>query len=290
MRSFSAFVLAAGHGTRLRPLTEEIPKPLLPVGAEPLLCSTLRVLHEAGALELWVNAHYHSDKIVSKIRELGFNVHVNCEERILGTAGGVAAVREHVTAPVVLVNGDIVTTMPVAALLAAAGPGLTLAVATPSAGTAGTVGLDRKGRVVRLRGQSFGEEVRAADYIGVACLGPECLDTLPGEGCLIGDWALPWLCRGGVIDTVWSEAPFRDLGTPASYLEANLEWLGTRSYVSRDAEVAEDIELTQSVVGAGATLLGRGRVRQSVLLPGASAHAPLERCIVLPSGRRVEVA
>lgn len=290
MTRFSAFVLAAGHGTRLRPLTEEIPKPLLPVGGEPLLRSTLRVLHEGGATESWVNAHYCADKIINEIRMLPFNVQVNHEERILGTAGGLAAVRERLSPPVVLVNGDIVTALPLAGLLAAAGPGLALAVAPTSAGSAGTVGLDGAGRVVRLRGEVFGEEVRAADYIGVACLGAECLQTLPSEGCLIGDWALPWLRRGGAIDTVWSDAPFRDLGTPASYLDANLEWLGPRSYVSADAEVAPDVELVQSVIGSGAKLLGQGLVRQSVLLPGATAHAPLDRCIVLPSGRRVEVA
>jgi mannose-1-phosphate guanylyltransferase len=289
MGRFSAFVLAAGFGTRLRPLTDEIPKPLLPVGPEPLLLSTLRVLHEAGAAALGVNVHHHAEKITNEIKRLSFNVHVSRELRILGTAGGLAAVRGRFAPPVVLVNGDIVTTLPIAQLLSAQGPGLTLAVTAPSFGSVGSVGLDATGRVARLRGEVFSEEVRAADYIGVACLGAECWATLPSEGCLIGDWALPWLRQGRVIDTVWSAAPYRDLGTPASYLEANLEWLGARSYVAPGAELAPRLELEQSVVGAGARVLGLGPIRQSVILPGATAQGPLQRCIVLPSGRRIEV-
>src|SRR5688500_17541887 len=85
MGRFSAFVLAAGFGTRLRPLTDEIPKPLLPVGPEPLLLSTLRVLHEAGAAALGANVHHHAEKITNEIEHLSFNVHVNHELRILGT-------------------------------------------------------------------------------------------------------------------------------------------------------------------------------------------------------------
>lgn len=297
MGRFSAFVLAAGYGTRLRPLTDEIPKPLLPVGTEPLLLSTLRVLHEAGAHEAWVNAHHRVDQILSAINELTFKVHVNHEDEILGTAGGVAAVRGSLVAPVLLVNGDIVTELPIEPLLEDPSRGLTLAVTAPrwrpgGGGTAplGTVGLDRAGRVVRLRGETFGQEVTAADYIGVACLGEDCLATLPAVGCLIGDWALPWLRAGGSISTVWSPAPFRDLGTPASYLEANLEWLRGESYVGPAARVGVGVELERSVIGAGAQVSGRGLLRESLVLPGALARAPLHRSIVLPSGNVVEIA
>jgi len=299
MGTFSAFVLAAGFGTRLRPLTDEIPKPLLPVGPEPLLVATLRALHEAGARSLWINAHHRSDQICSVVEGLSFKVHVNVEARILGTAGGLAAVRERVTPPVVLVNGDIVTELPLPALSATRSPGLTLAVTAPRSEPVGesgarvgegSVGLDAEGRVVRLRGERFGREVRGADYIGVAILGAECWQTLPDEGCLIGDWALPHLRAGGTIASVWSPAPFRDLGDPRSYLEANLERLGQTSWVAPGVQRPPSVELERSAVGVGAQLLGRGVIRDSVVLPGARATAPLERCIVLPSGRVVDVA
>jgi mannose-1-phosphate guanylyltransferase len=288
MARFSAFVLAAGYGTRLRPLTDEIPKPLLPVGGEPLLLRTLRVLHEAGASELWINVHHMRDQFHSALQYLPFEVHVLHESRILGTAGGLAAVRGQARLPLIVVNGDIVTELPIGPVLERAGPGLTLAVTAPRGG-AGTVGLGEGGQVVRLRGEVFGQERAGADYMGVACVGAECLATLPAEGCLIGDWALPWLRRGGSIETVHSLTPFRDLGDKASYLEVNLEWLGGASHVGTGARVPAEVALERSLVGPGARLLGAGLVQECVVLPGATATAPLCRTIVLPSGRHVDV-
>jgi len=288
MARFSAFVLAAGYGTRLRPLTDEIPKPLLPVGDEPLLLSTLRVLHEAGAAELWINVHHMRDQFTSTLQRLPFKVHALHEPEILGTAGGVGAVREQAQPPLIVVNGDIVAQLPIGPLLGRAGPGLTLAVTAPR-GATGSVGLGQRGQVVRLRGEVFGQEHAAADYMGVACLGAECLATLPAEGCLIGDWALPWLRRGGSVETVHSPTPFRDLGDKASYLEVNLEWLGGASHVGPGATVPAEVMLERSLVGAGARLLGAGPVQECVVLPGATATAPLRRTIVLPSGRLLEV-
>lgn len=288
MSRFSAFVLAAGYGTRLRPVTDEIPKPILPVGGQPLLVSTLRVLHEAGALRLWVNVHHEHQQIANIIEHLGFEVHVLVEPRILGTAGGLAQVRGLVREPLIVVNGDIVTELPVRSLLEASGPGLTLAVG-PARLPQGTVGLGHQGQVVRLRGETFGSESTSADYIGVACVGAECLATLPGEGCLVADWALPHLRAGGSIGTVASTAPFLDLGDPQSYLRANLERLRGQSVVAPGVRVPGGIQLESSAIGERAQLSGSGVIRESVVLPGARATAPLERCIVLPSGRIVEV-
>jgi len=288
MPRFSAFVLAAGYGTRLRPLTDEIPKPLLPVGDAPLLATTLRALHEGGAAELWVNVHHKHDQIIQVIDSLPFKVQVSHELEILGTAGALAAVRGRIEPPVVLVNGDIVTTLPVEGLLEGRGPALTLAVTGRARGGgdagSGTVGLGEDGQVVRLRGERFGQEVSGADYMGVACLEAECLDTLPAVGCLIGDWALPWLRQGGRVPTVVSPAPFRDLGDPQSYLEVNLAWLGNQSHVGPDVAVAPGVVLERSLIGAGARLVGEGLVKESLVLPGALGRAPLHRSIVLPSG------
>jgi mannose-1-phosphate guanylyltransferase len=288
MGPFSAFVLAAGYGSRLRPLTDEIPKPLLPVGPQPLLATTLRALHEAGADRLWVNVHHRHEQILSYISNLPFEVQVLHEPSILGTAGGLAQVRGLATTPLVVVNGDIVTELPLRRLLSGAGSGLTLAVA-PARARGGTVGLGDEGQVVRLRGEMFGAERTSADYIGVACLGLECLRALPEQGCLIGDFAMPWLRAGGSIGTVASHAPFLDLGDPPSFLRANLQWLAGTTFVAPGVNVPAGVELQASVIGERARLSGSGLIRESIVLPGAPAQAPLHRAIVLPSGRVVEV-
>jgi mannose-1-phosphate guanylyltransferase len=292
---FSAMVLSAGYGTRLRPLTDEIPKPLVPIGDTPLLGRHLCALHQAGARILAVNTHHHSQQIASYINELPFLVHVSHEEKILGTAGGIANVRAWVEpGPLLVVNGDIMGQLPVASLLSSAGPGLTLAVTTRQVGK-GTVGLGAGGEVVRLRGETFGREVRAGDYMGVALLGQECLQSLPSEGCLIGDWALPELRKNRPIQTVMVEETFEDVGTPEHYLRANMNWLKGRenahefSHMGTGVQVDAQVEVVRSLVGHGARISGRGRVVGSLILPGAHARAPLTHAIVTPSGRVIQV-
>lgn len=288
---FHAMVLAAGYGTRLRPLTEEIPKPLVPILGVPLLGLILQKLHEVGATRLAVNAHHRSEEIDSFINSLQFKVHVSREDEILGTAGGIARCRGHLRgAPVIICNGDILGDLPLAELLANDDPGLTLA-GTEVSGDRGTVGLDRNDRVVRLRGERFGTEVRSMDYMGVARLGSDCLETLPEQGCLIGDWALPFLRSGGRVGAVVSSTRFEDIGTPQAYLEAHLERLDSgRSMVAASARVPSRIRVVRSFVGEGAEIAGEGLVEECVILAGAVAVAPLRRSIVSPRGIVMTVA
>jgi len=288
-------VLSAGYGTRLRPLTDEIPKPLVPIGDTPLLGRHLMALHRAGARLLAVNTHHHAPQIVSYIEGLGFPVHVSHEDRILGTAGGIARVGGMLEeGPLVVVNGDIMGDLPLKSLLGAERSGLTLAV-TPRELGQGTVGLGVRGEVVRLRGETFGREVQSGDYMGVALLGQECLLSLPAEGCLVGDFALPELRRGGSIQSVVVRATFEDVGTPEQYLRANLRWWDEQvkpkgsSYLGEGSQVSSKVEIEHSLVGAGARIWGEGRVVESVILPGATAKAPLSNAIVTPSGVVIQV-
>ncbi|HXS16739.1 MAG TPA: sugar phosphate nucleotidyltransferase [Polyangiaceae bacterium] len=286
-----ALVLAAGLGTRLAPLTHSIPKPLLPIGNRPLLGLILENLLEQVAAELAVNVHHLSGEINSYINTLPYKVHVSREEQILGTAGGVRRVARTLGASgVLLVNGDISGRLPLGDVLDQPDLGLTLAVVPREVGT-GTVGVGGQGQVVRLRGQCFGQESYGADYIGVAHLGAQCLATLPERGCLIGDWALPHLRAGGRVSVRNVSSDFIDVGTLSTYLSANLrvvDDLGT-SLVGAGAQVHDSVQLVRSVIGAQAEVTGTGVVQECVVLPGARARAPLQRCIVLSDGQVVPV-
>lgn len=284
-------VLCAGLGTRLRPLTLEKPKPLVPLGDRPLLAHIAARLARAGFDQLVINTHHLPDAFINLDASLGVEVQRVHEPVIRGTAGGVSGARARLgTPPIVLWNGDILTDPPLDALCEkAATGGLALGV-QPRAKGEGTVGVSADGRVARLRGEVFGEERAGGDYVGVAALGARCLAGLPSEGCLIGDWALPELRAGRPVDTVAVPGGFADAGDPAAYLELNLAWLGGRpAYLGAGAELAAAVSLEACVIGAGARVVGAGRVRRVVAWPGAVVHAPLEDAIVTPA-RVVRVA
>ncbi|RYZ02936.1 MAG: NDP-sugar synthase [Myxococcales bacterium] len=285
----SALILAAGFGTRLRPLTLELPKPVVPVGDRPLLAHVSAACRRAGARQLVANVHHEHWKISSIIDALALNVDVVVEAQIRGTAGGVAGARARLGSGAVLVwNGDILTDAPAQELLATAAEhdAMVLAVA-PRAGGEGTVGLDDAGHVVRLRGQVFGREARSADYMGVMALGPSVVAGLPEQGCLFADYALPHLAQSGRVLTVASLAPWSDLGDLPAYVAANWAWLAARgasSFVASGAELAPGVHVERSLIGAGAKVLGAGEVNGVIAWPGATLTAPLSRAVVLGSG------
>jgi len=281
----TAMILCAGFGTRLRPLTDELPKPLVPVGDRSLLAHILDRLRLAGVQRAVLNLHHKPDEIIRNIDLLPMQPQVSVEVEILGTAGGVAAARHLFgPGPVVLHNGDILTTPPVDQLLAKDRGGLCLAVSPRPVGQ-GTVGLGADDRVVRLRGRIYGQEVCGADYIGIAGLGARCLATLPARGCLIQDWAIPELEAGGRIDALRTTAAWSDLGQLEDYVRANWDWLGTRPHaVGVGATVSETVELDRSVIGAGAQVVGVGVLSECVIWPGARVTVPLRRAVVTGSG------
>jgi len=278
-------LLCAGHGTRLRPLTSELPKPLVPLGDRPLLAHLTRQLVTAGVPRVALNAHHLSDKFTNLNNQLGIEADVIIEHQILGTAGGVAGARTQLSAPVLVWNGDILCRPPIAELLAQRQP-MTLLVAPREIGQ-GSVGLGVGGRVVRLRGEVFGRELRGGDYVGIAVLGQQVLDDLPAQGCLIGDVALPRLRASLAVDSLGFAGEWSDLGSLERYLGANLEWLGgAASWIGAGAQVADSVILERSLVGSGARVSGAGRLQRCVVWPGAAAQAPASDCIF---GRHFQV-
>jgi mannose-1-phosphate guanylyltransferase len=287
----SAIVLCAGFGTRLRPLTDELPKPLVPVGDRSILEHTVGHLREAGFAEVVINVHHLASTFDRYIGRLALPVQVVVEADIRGTAGGVAGSREYLrAAPVLVWNGDILGEPPIDALLANASSAHFCLAVAPRADSNGTVGLDEHGHVVRLRGERFGTETRSGDYVGVLAFGAQVQDSLPDHGCLFGDVALPWLRAGGLVTSVPATRPWTDAGDPRALLSANLAWLSRRAppfFAAESAQIAATVELRNSVVGAGARVQGHGLLERCVVCPGATAFAPLADAIVAPSGRVV---
>jgi mannose-1-phosphate guanylyltransferase len=285
-------ILAAGLGTRLRPLTDELPKPLVPVGDRPVIAHVAERLAAAGIREAAINTHHLADAFTEAVlAPLPLALHVIHEPTVLDTAGGIANAAPLLGADteVVVWNGDVIVDVDVGALLAArrrAEAAAVLAVSPRAAGE-GNVGIGQGGRVVRLRGERFGDEIASGDFVCVQAIAPGLRATFPKPGCLIDDGYRPALRRGELVTAFPVEGAWDDVGSIPSYLAANARWLAKErrhAYVHDTAKVAPGVRVEESVIGRDAEVLGEGVVRGSVIWPGARAVAPLFGVVVTARG------
>jgi dTDP-glucose pyrophosphorylase len=115
-----AVVMAGGFGKRLRPLTEALPKPMLPIGDQPLLELTIQRLRESGIQQVNVTTHYLPEKITEYFgdgSDFGVELNYVTEDRPLGTAGSLGLVTPS-QEPLLVINGDILTGVDFQAMLA----------------------------------------------------------------------------------------------------------------------------------------------------------------------------
>ena len=299
-----AVVLAGGKGTRLRPLTYGLPKPLLPVMGRPLLAHIverlpkevdevlLTVSYMAGHLRQWA-AHANDPALE------GRQIRVITERQPLGTGGAVQNCADLIDGTFFVMNGDLLSDVDFRALLArhrdqgALGTISLYQVADPS--RYGVVEQDDAGRILRFvekppAGEAPSDRVNAGAYV----LEPEVLDLIEaGRPVSIEREVFP-----RVADTergLWG-LPFQglwvDCGTPESYLGVHHELLartGRTHMVANGTKVeAEADALRGSVIGAGGHIGAGARVQDSVLLDDVQvgAGALIERSIVA-SGARI---
>jgi mannose-1-phosphate guanylyltransferase len=281
------FLLAAGLGSRLRPLTDWLPKPLLPVGDAPALAHILaRVRPIAGTVV--ANAHHR----IADLRPFlaASDILLSEEPTLLGTAGGLAHAAALLGPGAVLVwNGDIFSRLDPARLLAAHAPDAAATLAVhPRACGEGNVGTDRDGRVVRLRKETVASgEILGGEFLGIHVVGEDLRRGLPREGCLVGDVYLPALRAGQTLRTFEVDVPWHDIGTLADYEAANIEWLrqqGAGSFIGDGAVVAPGVTLRDCVVGAGAHVDGDGVLERCIVWPGARVSAPELSVVATPWG------
>jgi NDP-sugar pyrophosphorylase family protein len=115
-----AVIMAGGAGLRLRPMTQDLPKPMLPVGNRPLMEILVDQLRDSGIRHLNVTVHHKSEKIIEHFgdgRDFGINITYTNEERPLGTAGALALI-DPPKETLLVVNGDILTQLDFRSMLA----------------------------------------------------------------------------------------------------------------------------------------------------------------------------
>ncbi|MBX3261408.1 MAG: NTP transferase domain-containing protein [Labilithrix sp.] len=280
----AAMILCAGLGTRLRPLTDWLAKPMVPVGDAPAVGHVASRLRASGVERLVVNVHHRPDDL--RAWAAGTGAAISEEAELLGTAGGVARAAPLLGDGDVLVwNGDILSDLDPRALErahAASGAAATLAVVARAAGE-GNVGLGEGGRIVRLRREAFGDERAGADFVGVHVVGAGLRASLPERGCLVGDVYLPALRAGARLASHAVTSAFVDVGSLAAYVDANRAWLAARgasSWAAPDARVSASVD--GSIVGAGSVV--EAAALRCVVWPGTHVREPVADAVVTPHG------
>jgi mannose-1-phosphate guanylyltransferase len=289
VRRIRALVLSAGLGTRLRPLTEQLPKPLLPVRGVPILGHTLNQLADFGCEAAAVNLHYLGEPIRERFGDAfsGMPLTWSNEPQILGTLGALHPLNEFLAPAdlVLLVNGDSLCRWPLRKLVrrhVAGGARATLLLASrpDPAAFGGGVGVDRTGRILSFRpgDPERGDVSRRHVFAGAHVISPELLARVgPGKADIVRDLYIPMLASGERIDSVEFAGRWHDLGTPQRFLDATLDWaradgtarLWRRSWISPEAGVGPGARLRSVSVEAGARVGEGARVERSILLPGA---------------------
>jgi len=225
-------VLAAGLGTRLRPLTEEVPKALLPVAGRPLIHYPLLLLKRYGITEIVINLHHHGNKIVEALGDggaMGLRLHYSPEPTILGTGGGIKQARQLLGGGTFLVmNSDILIDLNLDKVVEfhhRRKSTVSMVVRSdPEAARYGAIELDAQDRIRTIvgRGGHAAGALRQFMFTGVHILEPSVFDAIPGQGfSSITDVYIAMLQRSEKLFGYVMRGAWMDLGTPERYQEAN---------------------------------------------------------------------
>jgi mannose-1-phosphate guanylyltransferase len=240
-------VLCAGLGTRLRPLTERLPKPAVPLGGVPLIRYTLALLRGAGVRRAVVNVHHLPEVMERAARSaaarLGVELAVSREPVIAGTGGALREARALLEGAetILLVNGDVLFDVDLGGALAAHRAGGALATMVllpmPAGGRYAAVEVDAGGSVRQIAGRfgPGGERLVPLHFSGVHLLSPALLEHVPATPfeCDVNRHVYPPLMAGGRIRGLLVDGYWNDLGAPDRYVAAHLDLLAHRIPLGR---------------------------------------------------------
>jgi mannose-1-phosphate guanylyltransferase len=290
-----AFLLGAGLGTRLRPLTDFLPKPLVPLYHRPLVEWAMRSCKAAGVEEFAINTHHLPEKWLKETGGWldgegegltggnglpartavweGMSVSLFHEPVLLETGGGIKNIEAWVGDDDVLVhNGDIYSSLPLERLMKAhEASGNVVTLALRSDGVAKHIAVE-DGQVFDIRnmlGKAEGTHV----FSGIYCFSPVLLKRIPaGEKVSVIPAFLNLAKEGKLGGVVLDEGAWFDLGDAESYLAAHRE-LGLADAIHPEAVISPEAVVELSVIGPKATIGAGAVVRDSVVWPGVEIEA-----------------
>ena len=282
-----AVVLVGGFGTRLRPLTNSVPKPMLPVGHVSIIERLIANLGRGGITDVTLALGFKPEPFVEAFPDgtcAGATLTYAVEPEPLDTAGAIrfAARFAHIEETFVVANGDVLTDLDIAALVefhrrngAEATLHLT-PVEDPSA--FGVVDCDQVGRVQRFiekppPGTSPSNLINAGTYV----FEPAVIDRIAdGRKVSVEREIFPLIVAEGKLWAMATDDYWVDTGQPDLYLRANLDLIGGRRAMHSRAEgiapgsvIGDDVSIEDAVIAAGATVGDGASVAHSVVLAGA---------------------
>lgn len=231
MNGMKAMILAAGLGTRLRPLTDHLPKPLLTLEDRPLIEYTLLLLRKYGITDVMINLHHRGNQIRQALGDgsrWGMTIRYSEEPRILGTGGGIRKVAKFLSErPFLVINGDIVVEINLDKVIefhqrkkAAA----TLVLREdPEADSWGSIGIDSRQRIRQLRNQPdwTGEPLAKRMFAGIHVMDSRVLTRIPPHGFSdIINVYIEMLKKGEPLFGHPLKGYWMDIGTPERYDKA----------------------------------------------------------------------
>lgn len=297
-----AFVLGAGLGTRLRPLTEVRPKPLIPVCNRPLIEYAFDHLLGAGKVQrgrpqtlleierFIVNTHWLPEvypRIFPNSSYCGRSIAFRHEPSILETAGGIKNIEDLLGGePFIVYNGDILTDLPLGPALdahRAAGNEVTLVLR--SSGGPLQVSLGENGEIADIGGRLSSPVPSRYLFTGVYFVQPEFLRRIPaGEKISVIPIFLEMIRVGAKLGgVVIDEGHWWDLGSRQQYLAVHQHYAAQAPWIDPAARIAPSAVITgSSAIGAGVQIGAGARICDSLLWPGAEVAdgADLQSCIV----------
>lgn len=226
-----AMILAAGLGTRLRPLTNMIPKALLPIAGTPLIVWNLLLLRRHGFHEVVINLHHLGPMIEQALgngSKYGLRIYFSHEPVILGTGGGIKQAEPNFSGePVLVLNGDTLFELDLEALctfhLQRKAAATLVLRADPDAARWGLVEVGSNDRIVRITGRGKPDTVQTQPrmFAGIHILHPRLLREVPkGKESSIIDAYVSAIQRDETVVGYDFAGYWSDVGTPQRYAQA----------------------------------------------------------------------